>query len=148
MTQRIVFDTNVVVSALLFSKGSLSWLRFAWRDKRCTALISKPTTAELIRVLAYPKFQLSATDRETLLGDFLPYTQVVVPGKRCSALPVCRDPNDQMFLELAFAGKAQMLVTGDADLLSMADACPFRIISPADEGFRLLVHAPEDGTLL
>ena len=57
---RAVLDTNVVVSALIFHSGALSWLRVAWRQGSIRPLVSRETTAELIRILAYPKFALNA----------------------------------------------------------------------------------------
>lgn len=54
---RVVLDTNVLLSALLFPAGSLSWLRQAWQSEALRPLASRDTTAELIRVLTYPKFR-------------------------------------------------------------------------------------------
>lgn len=73
-----------------------------------------------MRVLQYPKFKLSSGDREELLADYLPYCRSVRAPARLPKLPVCRDANDQMFVELAAVGKADWLVTGDKDLLVMA----------------------------
>jgi uncharacterized protein len=68
---RVVLDTNCLISALLFSKGKLSWLRDAWQRERFTPLASRDTVEELIRVLAYPKFKLNKDELEILLADFL-----------------------------------------------------------------------------
>ena len=132
MSQSIVFDTNVVVSALLFRHGKLSWLRELWRSEKAVALVSRDTTAELMRVLAYPKFKLDSGDIETLLSDYLPFAEVVSQFPAVSGVPVCRDADDQMFIDLALAGGAKYLVTGDSDLLSMADLCPFSIVQPVE----------------
>ena len=70
---RPVLDTNVLVSALLFHSGALSWLRGAWRSGRIRPLAGRQTVAELIRVLAYPKFALSDAERQDLLDDYLPF---------------------------------------------------------------------------
>lgn len=130
MTVRVVLDSNVVVSALLFEEGSLSWLRAAWVAERCRPLVSADTVKELLRVLCYSKFQLTAEDREELLGDYLPFTETAsVPAS--TNVPRCSDPDDQKFLALAFAGKAELLVTGDRALLELDNRCPFDIIFPA-----------------
>ncbi len=131
---RAVCDTNVVVSALLFAKGRLGWLREAWREGVVVPLLSQATVAELMRVLAYPKFKLSHSDIEELLSDYLPYGEVVEVNAVTEDLPSCRDADDQIFVELAFAGKADMLITGDADLLAMAASCPFSILPPTEVG--------------
>ncbi len=126
---RVVFDTGVVVSALLFQEGHLAWLRRHWGAGECTPRISRDTAEELVRVLAYPKFGLSAGDRNELLGDYLVYCEQVGRVKPC---PVhCRDQHDQAFLDLAHTAQAEALVTGDRDLLSLAGKTPFPIDSPA-----------------
>jgi uncharacterized protein len=116
----VVIDTNLVLSALVFGGGRLSALRTAWQSGQCVPLVSTATAAELMRVLAYPKFKLSAADREELLADYLPHCRSVRIPARLPKLPVCRDANDQMFIELAAVGKADFLVTGDKDLLVLA----------------------------
>ncbi len=126
---RVVFDTGTVVSALLFTHGQLAWLRTHWTSGACTPLLSAATAAELTRVLAYPKFKLSADEQHELLGDYLPYGEVVARLRRCPIL--CRDPGDQPFLDLAHGGGATVLVSGDADLLSLAGLVAFDIESPA-----------------
>lgn len=131
MSQRVVFDTNTVVSALLFPSGSLAWLRQSWHGRTVIPLANKATMQELYRVLCYPKFTLAAADREELLGDYLPFAELVTMPARLPALPQCRDPNDQKFIELAFSAKADMLVTGDKDLLVLANKVKFLICNPA-----------------
>ncbi len=126
---RIVPDTNVLVSALLFPAGRLSWLREAWQSEAVVLLASGDTTRELIRVLAYPKFRLTADERDDLLADYLPWCETVDVSERLDT-PYCRDPSDRPFLELALAGRADALVTGDDDLLVLARALPVRILSP------------------
>lgn len=127
---RVVLDTNVLLSALLFHAGSLSWLRQAWQAEHIRPLASRDTTAELIRVLAYPEFRLSAEDRESLLGDYLPWCGAVTVPKRIK-VPACRDPFDRPFLELVLAAKAGALLTGDKDLLALARTFAVPILTPA-----------------
>jgi len=72
---RVVLDTNVVVSALLFADGRLSWIRRAWQQGRIRPLICKKTTEELLGVPTYPKLKLNAAERGELLADFLPHAE-------------------------------------------------------------------------
>jgi len=116
---RVVFDTNTVISALLFDQGRLAWLRSHWQGDDVFALVSKATVDELIRALAYPKFKLDRHDIETLLAEYLPYTEPVEVTQN-STVPQCRDPGDQKFVDLAISGKADVLVTGDKALLEMS----------------------------
>lgn len=115
---RVVFDTNTVVSALLFAHGRLSWLRDHWRRDDVSVLVSRPTVDELIRVLTYPKFDLDKLEIEALLADYLPFTEPVEVSPQPQA-PRCQDKDDQMFVDLAIQGRADVLVTGDNALLAM-----------------------------
>jgi uncharacterized protein len=123
---RVVIDTNILLSALVFSRGRLSQFRQLWQEKEFTPLVSKPTVTELIRVLAYPKFKLTSVDREDLLADYLPYCETVPMPIELPQIPPCRDSYDEPFLHLALVGQAEYLVTGDRDLLSLVDVfeCP------------------------
>ena len=126
---RLVLDTNVLVSALLFPTGSVSWLRHAWQSKTIRPLASHETTMELIRVLSYPKFRLTAGEQQDLIADYLPCCETVVVSQP-PAVPTCRDPSDRLFLELALQGRPAALVTGDDDLLALASAFPIPILTP------------------
>jgi uncharacterized protein len=123
MTQllRAVIDTNILVSALVFSSGKLKILRQLWQDNQFQPLVSKPTVTELIWVLAYPKFKLAPTEQEDLLADYLPFCETVQIPTQLPEIPICRDPYDEPFLHLAIFGAADYLVTGDRDLLCLAD---------------------------
>ena len=126
---RLVLDTNVLLSALLFPAGSLSWLRQAWQSEAVRPLASRDTTAELVRVLAYPKFRLHDDEREDLLADYLPWCETVNVSK-APPVPPCRDPYDRPFLKLALVAQADALVTGDDDLLVLADVFSVPILTP------------------
>jgi uncharacterized protein len=124
---RVVLDTNVVLSALLFSGGPAARVRTAWQSGRCVPLASTATAQELVRVLGYPKFRLSAAEQTELLADFFPGVPVVKIRAPLPQVPPCRDSHDLPFLYLAVAGKARALVSGDRDLLALAGArglCP------------------------
>ena len=134
---RVVIDTNLVLSALVFAQRRLTPLRHAWQSTRCQPLLSSMTAAELLRVLAYPKFKLSAADQQELLADYLPYCRTVGMPAKPPATLTCRDPFDVPFLQLAVVGKAKYLVTGDQDLLCLAGqfVCP---IITADQFMKTL----------
>jgi len=137
---RVVLDTNVALSALVFAQGRLGALREAWHAARFRPLLSQVTAAELMRALSYPKFKLSAEDQQELLADYLPYCSIVLMPARPPRTPQCRDLFDVPFLQLAIAGKADYLVTGDRDLLALAGefSCP---IVTADQFLSALVKA-------
>ena len=127
---RIVLDTNILLSALLFHAGSLSWFRSAWQSEVICPLASHDTIAELIRVLNYPKFRLTDDEREDLLSDYLPWCETVTVPTQI-VIPDCRDPFDRQFLKLALTARADALVTGDQDLLVLADEFSISILTPA-----------------
>lgn len=127
---RLVLDTNVLLPALLFHAGSLAWLRRAWQSGILRPLASRDTVAELIRVLAYPKFALTGEGREDLLGDYLPWCETITVSNS-AGIPDCRDPFDRPFLALALTGEADALVTGDKDLLVLANTFSVPLLTPA-----------------
>ena len=142
---RLVLDTNVLISALVFPSGSLSWLRQAWQSQTIRPLAGRDATVELIRVLCTPKFRLTADEREDLLGDYLPWCETVTAPDP-AAIPACRDPFDRPFLALALAAKADALVTGDKHLLALADAVSIPILTPAALRVRLPGPTNKDET--
>lgn len=127
----------MVLSALLF-RGRVSALRPLWQSGRIVPLVSTATAGELLRALAYPKFRLNRAEQGALASEYLPQATLVRPEDHPNALehvPICRDPDDQAFLDLAQAGAAAFLVTGDRDLLDLDDPLfrhlGFAIVSPA-----------------
>ena len=117
---RVVLDTNVVLSALVFRGRSGGRVRQAWQHGDLVPLASTETVNELLRVLAYPKFGLTQSEQDELLADYLPYAEIVRIPHPPPPVPACRDPQDQAFMQLAVAGQAQALVSGDQDLLAIA----------------------------
>lgn len=124
---RVVLDTHIVLSALVFPSGPAAQLRRGWQDASCLPLVDTLTVQELIRVLAYPKFRLSPEAQQELLADYLPYAEIVKPAAHAPSVPAGRDPFDLPFLQLAAAGRARVLVTGDKDLLALNGQTPFAI---------------------
>ena len=128
--RRVVLDTNVAVSALVFREGRLAWLREAWAAGRVVPLVSAETLAELVRVLAYPKLKLSEEETKNVLAHYMEHAEAVREAGASVRVPECRDPDDRKFLQLAYAAKADALVTGDADLLALAGKSRVLILTP------------------
>ena len=110
---RVVLDTNIVVSTLVFSQGKSAALRHAWQSADYQPLLSRTTATELIRVLTYPKFKLTPAEQTELLADYFPWCQSIQIPNPPPTTPECLDAFDLPFLQLAIAGKANYLVTGD-----------------------------------
>lgn len=127
---RVVLDTNVVLSALLF-RGMASRFRTAWAARLLVPVVSRPHVQELVRTLAYPRFELTPAEQGALLSEYLSSVETVDWPARLPETPECRDPSDRVFLELALLARCDRLVTGDRDLLALAGAFPIPIVRPA-----------------
>lgn len=122
--KKVVLDTNVVVSALLF-RGRISRLHTLWKKRTFVLVASKEIVEEYITVLAYPKFKLTEREIKDLIEEeLLPYIESVsVPE---DAKGVCADPDDDKFVACALKSNADAIVSGDAHLLSLKKVkrCP------------------------
>jgi len=119
----------VVVSGLLFDNSSPAQALVVPKS-RFTFLASNITLAELRNVLLRPKFDKYLT--EALRVEFL--TRYELDVERViiqSVYNICRDPKDNKFLELAIDGKADVIVTGDDDLLVLDPFSQTRILTPS-----------------
>jgi len=134
--RRAVIDTNVVVSAFVFRAGALAWLREAIVNGELIPLVSDETLAEMVRVLAYPRFGLTPEDRENIIVHYMERAEAIKQPRTRARLPRCRDPHDEIFIRLAYAANADAIVTGDDDLLALAPESRIPILSPAE--FRAL----------
>jgi putative PIN family toxin of toxin-antitoxin system len=130
---RAVIDTNVLLSGL-FWYGPPHRLIELVRDGSLTLITSPALLAEFSEVIRRPKFQAilarSANDLDRLLGEFQLLAELLDPPP----LPVriSRDPDDDAVLALAAAAGADLVISGDADLLAVARYGNIRIVSPAE----------------
>lgn len=126
---RSVFDTSVLVSALLFDE-SVPARAFYTALKDDVVLLSEAAFRELSEVLGRKKFERYVTpdDRERFLALLLRESELVAITEEVRA---CRDPKDDKFLEAAVNGGATCLVTGDQDLLVLDPFRTVAIITPA-----------------
>lgn len=130
--RRVVIDTNVWISAALVPTGVPAQL-VAHVLAHGVPVVTKHTVAELRSRLWKPKFDryISLEQRQALLHDLeaCAYWAEVSPTIRQQRFS--RDPDDDAFIHAALASQARWLVTGDDDLLVLADTLPFAIIKPA-----------------
>ena len=90
----------------------------AWRTHRCLPLLSQEIFDEYLRVLTYPKFQLSSSEITRVLEhDFLPHAEFVRVTSRVEV--IAADPSDNKFLACALDGRADVLASGDHHLLAL-----------------------------
>lgn len=140
MKPRAVLDTNVFISAVLFG-GVSSKLVSLWQKGAFVYLVSRPILDEYVRVLAYPKFDLTPREIEALIEvELLPFVQVV-PDKTVR-VPSCRDKDDEKFLRASLIGRADFLVSGDLDLLALKGVGKLRLMTPAEFLSNLVTSLP------
>lgn len=114
---RVVLDTNILVSIALPGSRLLP-LVSAWKDGRCRLLISEEIFDEYLRVLTYPKFNLSVEGiRRLLEHELRPYAELVRVTSRVHVITA--DPDDNKFLACALDGHADAIVSGDRHLLTL-----------------------------
>lgn len=129
-----VIDTNVVLDMLHFDDVAARPLRLALEDGRVRCMVSDSMLAEWRRVLAYPEFGLDLAQQAKL---FARYQALAIKTDAVGVdvgLPRCSDPDDQQFIELAAAVRAQGLVSKDRALIKLRRRCApqFRILTPAE----------------
>jgi uncharacterized protein len=125
---RLVVDTNVFVSAIILPRSAPRQVVDHALDQG-VVLFSDPTMGELTDVLSRSKFDpyVSRRERELFLAqigsvaEFVPIIQLVSE---------CRDPKDDKFLEVVLNGRADVIITGDADLLALHPWRGVAIVSP------------------
>ncbi|HWR59336.1 MAG TPA: putative toxin-antitoxin system toxin component, PIN family [Thermodesulfovibrionales bacterium] len=128
--KKVVLDTNILVSALLF-KGDLSKIVDLWKEGRIIPVVSGETFEEFRSVLEYPKFSLTGKEIKTIIEDeVLPFFETVDMAH--DAKGACRDPEDDKFLACALSASADYIVSGDKDLCDMGRYKSIRIMEAAD----------------
>lgn len=141
---RLVLDTNVVMDLFHFAAPPLAPLMAIIKSGTVVCLANEQTLAELERVTGYKQFKLDTAGRHRVCDAYRASVTLATDSitQYMPLLPKCRDPDDQMFLELALAGHADMLISRDNLVLQLAKArnrpCPFAILPPAQAMQRLL----------
>jgi putative PIN family toxin of toxin-antitoxin system len=129
-----VLDTNVLVSALLSPYGPSRYIFEFWRQGKFELVTSLPCLAELDDVLHRShikgKYGLSENDIDR-------YALLLATGGTVIAVPedpepMCQDPDDDKFLVCALLGKADVVVSGDSDLLLVNGIAGIAVVTPRD----------------
>ena len=130
---RAVVDTNILISGVIKPEGATGEILRRLREREFVLLYTEPLLAELAEVINRPrirqKYGLGSEDIETVLALILLRGEPIDPTRR---VEICRDPKDNMILEAAVAGQADMITSGDFDLLSLREFEGMPIISPAE----------------
>jgi putative PIN family toxin of toxin-antitoxin system len=137
---KVFLDTNVLVSAFVARGLCADLFRYVLAEHE--VLIGEVNVIELKRTLR-DKFAATADQIAAVEGQLRDHTIVPKPNVR-PAIRV-RDKDDEWVLASAIAGEADMLVTGDEDLLVIAEDAPLPILTPRDAWERL--REPGVGTV-
>ena len=127
---KVVVDTNVVISAMLFG-GTPGKLISLWQRRIIKPMASKDIIDEYLRVLTYPRFKLDEEEINFILyREILPYFDIIdaPSGPRV----IAEDPADDKFIHCALAGDAAYIITGDQHLLALKVHHKIKILSPAE----------------
>lgn len=120
---RVVLDTNVLVSGLAYPGSGPGRIVAAWREGGLDVVLSRYILDEMTRVLPrLPRVTMSAAEIRDLADSFMFLADVVEPSSAQDDR--LRDPSDQPVLATLLAGDADYLITGDKDLLALADRYP------------------------
>ena len=134
---RVVLDTNVLLSGLMTPAGVPGRIVAAWIDAQFDLVMSLDQVSEVARVLAYPKIRDRLCWDQERIESFVKQlhvrAEVIDLGSTAAEVP--RDPKDSPVLAPLVAAKADLLVTGDDDLLALRSRHP--IETPTEFGSRL-----------
>ena len=125
---KVVLDTNVLISAVLFGGNPRKILYRVIRGniKLC---ISEQIIDELKRVLKRPKFGFSPEIIQLIVNELIMLSEFIIPRIKIDVIQV--DPEDNKILECATEGGANYIITGDIHLLELQSFKEIKIVNPA-----------------
>lgn len=131
---KAVLDTNVLISAIISSKGSPAKIISFWRKRKFTLIISREILAELESVLGYKriieKYHLDKKIIEKYLKLFKDFASIYKTKEKVNIIKA--DPSDNKFLEVAIKAAADFIVSGDNHLLCLDNFQGVKIVTPKD----------------
>ena len=126
----VIFDSNVLLSASIL-RGSIPGICWERSKKTDTILASQKTFDEFSSRFLRPKFDkyLTLESRLEFILEIQTFVKIIPVFH---TVTICRDPDDDMYLELALSGKADRIITGDPDLLVLNPFENIPIITPKE----------------
>lgn len=115
----VVLDTNVILDILVFEDPKSSIIRIALENQSIDTLRSHATVSELADVIARPAFALSTIKQEQILLHWQNWSRLIEDAAIAKAPMHCRDPDDQIFIDLAYSFKPALLLSKDVRVLEL-----------------------------
>ena len=116
----VVFDTNVLLDLFVFNDFRAIHLKQALLEKQIDALATPKTLEEFADVISRPLFSLEPAAQETILLQWRSLARIVDEQNLAPSSWCCQDPDDQVFLDLAFTAKPCILISKDNEVLKFA----------------------------
>jgi putative PIN family toxin of toxin-antitoxin system len=116
----VVFDTNVLLDLFVFNDFRALHLKQALIEQKIDALASLTTLEEFADVISRPLFSLETVEQEKILNQWKSLARVLDDQSLLSSPWRCQDPDDQIFLDLAFTAKPCTLISKDNEVLKFA----------------------------
>jgi putative PIN family toxin of toxin-antitoxin system len=116
----VVFDTNVLLDLFVFNDLRALHLKQALLEHKIDALASPKTLEEFADVISRPLFSLETVEQEKILDQWKSLSRVLDDQSLLNSPWRCQDPDDQIFLDLAFTAKPCTLISKDNEVLKFA----------------------------
>jgi putative PIN family toxin of toxin-antitoxin system len=116
----VIFDTNVLLDIFVFNDFRAIHIKAALADKQLKALATLKTIEEFADVISRPLFSLEQSTQEQILSQWRNLATIIQDETLNSAPWQCQDPDDQIFLNLAYTSKPSLLISKDNELLKLA----------------------------
>ena len=116
----VVFDTNVLLDLFVFNDFRALHLKQALMESKIDALATPTTLEEFADVIARPLFSLDQAQQEQIFLQWQSLARIIDDKKLMKSTWICQDPDDQVFLELAFTAKPCILISKDNEVLRFA----------------------------
>ena len=116
----VIFDTNVLLDLFVFNDFRAIHLKQALLEKQIDALATPKTLEEFADVISRPLFSLEPAAQETILLQWRSLARILDEEKLLPSPWRCQDPDDQVFLDLAFTAKPCILISKDNEVLKFA----------------------------
>ena len=116
----VVFDTNVLLDLFVFNDFRALHLKQVLLENKIDALASPKTLEEFADVISRPLFSLETVEQEKILAQWKSLSRVLDDQSLLSSPWRCQDPDDQIFLDLAFTAKPCTLISKDNEVLKFA----------------------------